>query len=128
MRVTKQQLAKMILKPNLKEMRGFRPSPKPHRMNKTELDYADILVRLQLTKQIVKFAYEPIKLRLAENTTYTPDFEVVRPDGSIEFHEVKGGFIREDAWLKLKIAAELFPEFTFYLCQYKNKTWSTKRV
>jgi hypothetical protein len=128
MRVTKQELAKLTLKPHLEKMRSYKPRGKAHQMNKTELNYADLLVRLQLTKHILVYRYESIKLRLAENTTYTPDFEVVRPDGSIEFHEVKGGYIREDAWLKLKIAAELFPEFTFYLCQYKNKCWSTKKV
>jgi hypothetical protein len=105
------------------------PRDKPKRqMNRTEASYADILTRLQMTKHISAYRYESIKLRLAENTTYTPDFEVVRTDGSIEFHEVKGGFTREDSWIKLKVAAELYPEFKFYLCKYQKKIWTVSQV
>ena len=68
------------------------------------------------------YAFEPVKLRLADSTFYTPDFMVVAEDGTIEFHEVKGAkrqggrtiaVWREDARVKIKIAAEQFPMFRF---------------
>ncbi|MDR3353374.1 MAG: hypothetical protein LBO00_10330 [Zoogloeaceae bacterium] len=70
-------------------------------------------------------------LKLADNTRYTPDFLVLLPDGVLEIHETKDGYIREDGWLKLKVAAGMFP-FRFFLCQKATKKdggeWSIRRV
>lgn len=66
------------------------------------------------------------KLRLADRTWYLPDFLVIKADGSIEFHEVKGGFIREDGWLK--VAVEQYPHFKWVLAQLKNKEWTIKTL
>ena len=82
-------------------------------MNRTERKYADELYRLQLAGEIVAYQFEPVKLRLARRTFYTPDFLVVFPD-HFEFHEVKG-FARDDAMVKLKVAARLYPWFKFVL-------------
>ncbi len=69
----------------------------------------------------------PENFRLAENTYYLPDFRVVLPDGTIEFHETKGtkrktvkgpagpALHHEKGWLKLKIAAALHPMYRFLL-------------
>jgi hypothetical protein len=76
--------------------------------------------------EIVSYKYEPIKLRLADNTYYIPDFEVVyqgHDEQFVQFHEVKGGFIRKMGWTKLKIAADLYPEFSFMLCQCIKGEW-----
>lgn len=51
--------------------------------------------------------YEPMRLRLANNTTYTPDFCVVE-NGRITFWECKG-FWRPAARVKIKVAARLYP-------------------
>jgi len=89
------------------------------RMNKTEAAYAGLLEDQRRTGVIKWWAYEPCKLRLADKTTYTPDFMVVDGNDEIEFHEVKG-FWRDDARAKIKIANELFP-FRF-LAVTKSKT------
>lgn len=81
---------------------------KPGVMNAMELEYA---MHLELEKQvgtISRVDYEPEKLRLAKKTFYTPDFRVVRADGVIEFHEVKGHW-EDDARVKIKCAAEMHP-------------------
>jgi len=70
---------------------------------------------------------QSITLKLADRATYTPDFSAVI-DGRFTFFEVKGGFIREDGWLKLKIASRLYPEFDFVMAQYKNKVWTEKKI
>ena len=61
-----------------------------------------------LAGDILSFRYEPIRFNLAPRTSYTPDFLVMLKDGSFEFHETKG-WAREDAMVKLKIAARLYP-------------------
>jgi len=100
-------------------------------MNKTEAEYAAMLENLRQRGWVAMWKYEAITLKLADNTRYTPDFLVLMADGTLEFHETKGGFIREDGWLKLKMAAALFP-FRFYLCQKAAKKdgggWSIKKV
>lgn len=42
------------------------------------------------------------------NTFYTPDFAVMRADGALEVHEVKG-FWTDDARVKIKVAADQYP-------------------
>lgn len=100
-------------------------------MNKTEAEYAGMLEARRLRGEVAWWRYEAITLKLADNTRYTPDFLVMLPDGVLEIHETKGGFIREDGWLKLKVAAALFP-FRFFLCQKASKKdgggWSIKGV
>ena len=81
-------------------------------MNKLEEDYAKELELQKLAKQIVEFKFESIKLRLANNTTYTPDFYCLLSDLTIEFREVKG-FWEDDARVKIKVAAEHYPHFQF---------------
>ncbi len=84
----------------------------PSRMNKTEREYGDYLHRRGLGGEIRWCGFETFKIQLADNTTYTPDFAVVMADGSLEFHEVKG-FWRDDARVKIKVAAETVPWATF---------------
>jgi len=89
-------------------------------MNKTEAAYADHLKLRQMAGEIITYRFEAFKLRLADNTFYSPDF-VVTCQHQIECHEVKG-FWRDDARVKIKVAAALFPEFAFIAVQYGKKT------
>ena len=77
-------------------------------MNKTEAAYDSHLAQLQHDGVIKWRKFEGLKLRLADNTFYTPDFAVMAADGVIECHEVKG-FWQEDARAKIKIAADMYP-------------------
>lgn len=57
-------------------------------------------------------------------TTYTPDFLVVENSGEILMVDVKGGAgWEEDARVKIKTAARLFPQFRFVGMTWKRKTW-----
>ncbi len=91
------------------------------KMNGTEAAYAQDLKLLQKSGEIVSYQFEAIKLRLAKNTTYSPDFVVVT-DECVELHEVKG-FWAEDARVKIKVAAEMFPFFKFVAVKKKGKGW-----
>jgi len=77
-------------------------------MNQTEAAYAAHLKEAQQGGEIEWFAFEAVKLRLADATFYTPDFFVMRSDGTLECHEVKGVW-EDDARVKIKVAAALFP-------------------
>lgn len=111
--------ALVTLSPTLTRARGAAPKG---RMNGTEHAYSQRLELRKRAGEIAWYAFEAIKLRLADNTSYTPDFFVMLSNGDLECHEVKG-FMREDANVKIKVAAELFP-FRFYLVRLKSKAWT----
>jgi len=88
-------------------------------MNKTEAAYDQHLALLQHAGQILWRRFEGLKLRLADNTFYTPDFAVMAADGVIECHEVKG-YWQDDARAKIKIAADQYP-FRFIAIKARAK-------
>lgn len=77
-------------------------------MNKTEEAYAALLKDMQQSGIVAWFKFEGVKLRLADNTFYTPDFAVMLTGGEMEMHEVKG-YWQDDARAKIKIAADIYP-------------------
>ena len=84
----------------------------PGRMNKTEARYAQVLSLEAAAGGIVWWGFEALTFKLAHDTRYTPDFILVRQDGTLHAHEVKG-FWRDDAKAKIKVAANLFPWICF---------------
>ena len=86
-------------------------------MNKLEADYA-----IRLAGSL--WSFEVVTLKLAADCRYTPDFMVInREDGVVEFHEVKGHW-RDDAKVKLRVAAEKFPMFRFFAAQRDKGCWT----
>lgn len=77
-------------------------------LNKTEAAYRQLLLDALSLGDIQWFRFEGLKLRLADNTFYTPDFAVMAADNVMECHEIKG-FWRDDARAKIKIAADQYP-------------------
>ena len=84
-------------------------------MNKTEAAYDEVLRNRQRNGEVAWFKFEGVKLRLADNTFYTPDFAVMLACGQMELHEVKG-YWQDDARVKIKVAADLYP-FRFIAVQ-----------
>lgn len=93
----------------------------PGEMNKTEKAYAERLDLLQRAGEIASFRFGSVKLKLADKTWYTPDFYVVYPD-HIEFHEVKG-FWEDHARVKIKVVAEMYPEYLFVAMRRVKGEW-----
>ena len=87
---------------------------KAGQMNKVENAFADYLDDLKKSGELSWWAFECIKLRLADNTHYTVDFMVMRSTGELEAYEVKGGYAFDDSLVKLKVANDKFP-WPFYL-------------
>ncbi|MEO6381957.1 MAG: DUF1064 domain-containing protein [Nitrobacter sp.] len=81
-------------------------------MNKTEAAYEGHLRTLAHRGEVLWHKFEGLKLRLADNTFYTCDFAVLNRDCALEMHEVKG-FWQDDARVKIKVAASLYP-FRFF--------------
>lgn len=86
-------------------------------MNKTETRYSLELESGRQNGVLAWWAFEAMTLRLATGARYTPDFAVLTSAGALEFHETKGGHIREAAMVRLKVAASLYP-FRFVLVQF----------
>ena len=102
--------------------------------NRWEKEYALELEARRQAGNVLWWGYQAIKLRLADRTWYTPDFAVLefqqaslvlRPGEGrptimpklpeipkLHFIEIKG-FMRDDANVKFKVAAEQFPCFCF---------------
>ncbi len=77
-------------------------------MNKTEAEYAAGLDLRMHAGEVAWWKFEGVKLRLADNTFYTPDFAVMLAGGQLEVHEVKGHWT-DDARVKIKVAADQYP-------------------
>jgi len=88
-------------------------------MNKTEAAYGRHLEERKHAGEVLWFCFEGLKFRLADNTFYTPDYPVLLADLSMEIHEVKG-FWQDDARVKIKVAASMFP-FKFKAVTAKAK-------
>lgn len=96
-------------------------------MNKLEAAYAQHLDVLQHAGEVIWWRYEAVGLRLADRTFYHPDFLVMMADGTLEAHETKG-FMRDDANVKLKVAASAFP-FVFRLVKkQKGGAWDIRTI
>lgn len=93
---------------------------------KAEIAFEMICVRQWAQSGIVTWwSFEPVKFRLAYNTTYTPDYLVLSHDGQLFAYDVKAYWkkagrvgVTEDAMVKIKVAAEAFPWVRWRL------TWS----
>ena len=88
-------------------------------MNRTEAEYGKLLALRREAGEVAWFLFEGVKLRLADNTFYTPDFAVMLKDGTLEMHDVKG-FWEDDARVKIKVAADRFP-FRFIAVKKRPK-------
>jgi hypothetical protein len=104
---------------------------KPGVMNQTEETYAGTLHTRFLAGELLAWQFETVTLKLAEDCRYTPDFMIQLADGSIEFVDTKGGGPMDPKSLvKIRCAAEKFPQFKFVIEQKlaKSKGGGWKRT
>lgn len=108
--------------------------PRPTGPNGDEAAYGRVLAARVQAGEISGYRFigndNAEKLKLALRTYYFPDFKVAALDGTVEYHEVKG-FMRDDAGVKLKVAAALYPLHRFYVVRLQAggafKTWDVRR-
>lgn len=103
-------------------------------MNKTEARFADWLRSKNPTAHI----HREVSLPLANGVRYKVDFLCARPGEypnkdtscTVTGYEVKG-FMRDDAAVKLKVAAQAYPWITFFLVKATRDPahpWSFEQV
>lgn len=95
--------------------------------NKSEARLHEHLADAKRAGSIRDFWWEPLKLRLAGNTSYRIDFLVQRSDGSLAALEFKGR-MEDDAAVKLKVAVGGFPWLDFYLVYRDGGGWDVRPV
>ena len=99
---------------------------RPSAGNKTEQAYGKLLALRQSAGEVSWWRFEGITLKLADDTRYTPDFSLMLANGDMEFHETKG-FMRDDARVKLRVAAAQFP-FRFWLVELTKGVWKWTEI
>jgi len=91
-------------------------------MNKLERGYSWFLDVLVKDGVVLKYRFGSVKLRLADRTWYTADFQVRMASGAVAIVETKG-FCRDDAVVKFKVARELYPEYQWMMIGKKDGHW-----
>lgn len=106
---------------------------RPSKLNKTETKFSHRLEAMKRAGDIVDWRFEALKFRLADMTTYTPDFLVIGTDGSITLIDTKAYWkkagkvgITEDANVKVKVVADLYPWFAFQTAWEQGGLWQFK--
>jgi hypothetical protein len=116
--------------------------PKPKRAkpadgydSKLERDFAECLKRAEREQWIKRWWHHPWRFRLAPKCYYQVDamVEPFYPDDyllpRLVCIEVKGGWFRDDAKVKVKVAAEMFPCFQWLLVfREKYHDWDVREV
>ena len=101
----------------------------PHKMNNLETKYSEHLKAKLHAGTIIDYKYEPFGIRLAlHRCHYHPDFLVVYPD-RFAIHEVKAYSKKtkkprweDDAIVKFKVAANLYPFWEFKIVYFNTDT------
>ena len=93
----------------------------PGQMNRLEAEYAVQLELMRRADEVLWYEFDVLKLRLADNTFYSPDFMVMTKDEELQIHEVKG-FWEDHARIKIKVAADKFP-FKFIAIKKEKGQW-----
>lgn len=88
-------------------------------LNKTEKAYHEWL----LGQDYQWVGVQCITLKLGDDCRYTPDFFCLDQHGELIAKEVKG-FWRDDAKVKIKVAARMFPFIRFQVVMKSGTEWS----
>ncbi len=102
-------------------------------MNQTESRFAKILWAMMHAGEILDYAFEDTKFRMAKRTWFTPDFRVTLPDHRNVFVEVKASNkngsprITDDGAVKIKTVPEHHPH-AFFLAVCGRDGWTITRL
>jgi hypothetical protein len=99
------------------------PSTDEQKLNKTERAYLALL-RRQGHQWV---GVQNVTLKLGDDCRYTPDFTVINAEGKLLALEVKG-FFRDDAKVKVKVAARLYPFIKFYVVRKEKDRFAHELV
>lgn len=92
-------------------------------LNKTEQAFKDYLD----SKRCYSVLVQAITLKIGNGVRFTVDFITIDPDGRMQGWETKG-HLRDDANVKIKVAASLYPWIKFHLVTRKKGEWIIQEV
>lgn len=95
------------------------------KLNRTEKAYLEFLRAQGAVYQWI--GVQNVTLKLADDVRFTVDFVVLTAQGELEGHEVKG-FWRDDAKVKIKVAARMFPWISFVVIERLKGGWQRSPV
>jgi hypothetical protein len=101
----------------------IKASTDEQKLNKTERLYLQYLKSVG----VQWIGVQAVTLKLGDDCRYTPDFVVIDASSLITAHEVKG-FWRDDARVKIKVAARSFPWMAFVAAQKSKTGWNIERI
>ncbi len=102
----------------------------PGELNSNEEQYRLILEERKQKGEIIDFYPQPLKIRLSDTCTYTPDFMVVEADLLLTFVEVKDEWNikgkkqihwEEDAKIKFKWLMDKYPCFHYIVAVHTKE-------
>ena len=93
------------------------------KLNKTERAYLAYLRMLYQTK----IGIQDVTFKIADDCRFTPDFNYVDENGRWTFVDVKG-FQREDAFIKIKVAARNHSHLRFVIVKKNGTGWDYREV
>lgn len=94
------------------------------KLNKTERRY---LATLRANPNVKWIGIQSLTFKLGDDLRFTPDFCYLL-DGKLICVDTKGGFIREDSAIKIKVAARMFPWAEFVVEQWSGGVWLSKKI
>ena len=105
---------------------GFEPrtSKDESKLNKTERTFLQYLRKLPGISHI---GIQGITFKIGDDCRYTPDFSALKDCSQLYLYEVKG-FMRDDALVKLKVCARMYPWAILNLVRKDNAGWNIKIV
>lgn len=111
----------------LLDMPGVTEKPTPGTMNAWEKEHARTLFDRHQADEISGYYYERFRFEIGHRCLYIPDFVILHSNGTFGAEEVKG-FMRDDANVKIKVAARMYPQIVFTLWTKKDGDWTCKAV
>jgi hypothetical protein len=94
-------------------------------MNKLETAYSQHLDLKKFGDEIADWKFNALRFHLGGGSWFKPDFCVFLRGGGLEVHEVKGHW-REAARVRIRVAASLFPFWTFTAVTRDKRTGAWK--
>ncbi len=98
------------------------------RMNKLEARYwTEIVQPLVRSGEVADAGFGRLSLRISQRGWYRPDFDLWLPDGSLILDETKG-YMQEDALVKLKAIAALYPRVRVRVARHDRRVGWTVQI
>ena len=120
---TPQSVAQPVAAPRPFVNLTVKPQTEEDKLNKLERRWLAHMRALHMQE----IGIQSLTLKLGDDCRYTPDFTTIDAHGHLVAYETKG-FMRDDAQVKIKIAARKFRWIEFVLVTEENHQWIETQI